>query len=66
LRTHGHCDLQFYDALGRPVRTRLAKHDGHSYLRRQTRHPWYTVEEDENDTLEEVMSESSSTTGGEA
>lgn len=66
LRAHGPCDLQFYDALGRPVRTHLAKHDGHSYLRRQTRHPWYTVEEDENDTLEEVMSESSPTAGGEA
>jgi len=66
LRAHGHCDLQFYDALGRPVHTRLATRDGYSYLRRQTRHPWYTVEEDENDTLEEVMSESSLTTGGEA
>ncbi|MHC8322398.1 SpvB/TcaC N-terminal domain-containing protein [Pseudomonas sp. GB2N2] len=67
LRESGHCDLQFYDALGRLVRTRLAKQDGHSYRRRQTRHPWYTVDEDENDTLEEVMAEqSSATTGGKA
>lgn len=67
LRESGHCDLQFYDALGRLVRTRLARQDGQSYLRRHTRHPWYTMNEDENDTLEEVMAEkSSTTTGGEA
>jgi hypothetical protein len=66
LRQFGHCDLQFYDALGRPTRTRLAKQNGLSYMRRQTRHPWYTLDEDENDTLEEVMSERLPTTGGEA
>ncbi|QZP35155.1 SpvB/TcaC N-terminal domain-containing protein [Pseudomonas sp. DR48] len=65
-RAFGHCDLQFYDALGRPTRTRLAKQSDFSYMRRQTRHPWYTVDEDENDTLEEVMAEQSSTSGGEA
>jgi len=64
-RAFGHCDLQFYDALGRPTRTRLAKLDGVSHMRRQTRHPWYTLVEDECDTLQEVMSEQSSTTAGE-
>jgi hypothetical protein len=63
-REFGHCDLQFYDALGRPTRTRLAKQDGLSYMRRHTRHPWYALDEDENDTLQEVMSEQSSTIGG--
>ncbi|MFJ2363634.1 SpvB/TcaC N-terminal domain-containing protein [Pseudomonas sp. NPDC087697] len=65
LRTFGHHDQQFYDPLGRPTHARQAKQNGVSYLRRHTRHPWYTVDEDENDTLEEIMSESS-TTGGEA
>ncbi len=65
-REFGHCDLQFYDALGRPIRTRLAEQDGFFYMRRHTRHPWYTLDEDENDTMEEVMSEQSSTTGGAA
>ena len=60
-RQFGHCDQQFYDALGRPTHTRLARQNGLSWMRRQTRHPWYTVDEDENDTLEEVM-----TAGGEA
>lgn len=65
-REFGHCDLQFYDALGRPTQTRLAKQGELSYMRRQTRHPWYTVDEDENDTLEEVMPKPLPTTGGEA
>ncbi|WP_260959770.1 SpvB/TcaC N-terminal domain-containing protein [Pseudomonas citri] len=66
LRQFGHCDQQFYDALGRPTHTRLAKQGGHSYLRRLTRHAWYTLEEDENDTLEESLSEQETVTGGEA
>ncbi|WP_207283545.1 SpvB/TcaC N-terminal domain-containing protein [Pseudomonas sp. FW300-N2F2] len=66
LRPFGHCDQQFYDALGRPTRTRLAKRDGLSYMRRHTRHPWYSVDEDENDTLHEVMSEQPATAGGAA
>ncbi|MBC3386737.1 SpvB/TcaC N-terminal domain-containing protein [Pseudomonas sp. SWRI179] len=65
-RQFGHCDQQFYDALGRPTHTRLAKQNGLSWMRRQTRHPWYTVDEDENDTLEEVMAEHAPTAGGEA
>ncbi|QGA48277.1 SpvB/TcaC N-terminal domain-containing protein [Pseudomonas brassicacearum] len=66
LRQFGHCDQQFYDALGRPTLTYLARHAGLSYMRRHTRHPWYTVDEDENDTLQEVMSEHLATNGGDA
>ncbi|WP_448091810.1 SpvB/TcaC N-terminal domain-containing protein [Pseudomonas lini] len=64
LRQFGHCDLQFYDALGRPTHTRLAKQGDISYMRRQTRHPWYTVDEDENDTLEEITPKASAISGG--
>nr|WP_324187945.1 toxin TcdB middle/N-terminal domain-containing protein [Pseudomonas pisciculturae] len=49
---HGYHDEQFYDPLGRPTHTVLAKE---GYLRRQTYHCWYTISEDENDTYEEVM-----------
>ncbi|BBH31227.1 SpvB/TcaC N-terminal domain-containing protein [Pseudomonas sp. St290] len=66
LRQFGHYDRQFYDALGRPTLTRLVRQAGVSYMRRHTRHPWYTVDEDENDTLQEVMSEHAATVGGEA
>lgn len=66
LRQFGHCDRQFYDALGRPTRTRLAALEGRSPMQRCTRHAWYTLDEDENDTLEEVMSEQTMATGGEA
>lgn len=62
LRQSGHFDQQFYDPLGRPAHTLLARQNGLCYMRRHTRHPWYTVDEDENDTLQEVMS----TTRGEA
>lgn len=51
-RQHGYCDQQFYDPLGRPTRTVLAKE---GYLRRHTYLPWYSIYEDENDTWEEVM-----------
>ncbi|MEX5593614.1 SpvB/TcaC N-terminal domain-containing protein [Pseudomonas orientalis] len=51
-RQHGYSDRQFYDPLGRPTRTVLAKED---YLRRHTYWPWYSIYEDENDTYEEVM-----------
>jgi len=64
LRQFGHCDLQFYDALGRPTHTRLAIQGELSYLRRQSRHPWYTVEEDENDTLEEIVPKTPAISGG--
>lgn len=66
LRANGCHDEQFYDPLGRLVCTRLAKQNGVSPMRRYTRHPWYTVYEDENDTLEEAMSKQATTTGGEA
>jgi hypothetical protein len=64
LRQFGHYDRQFYDALGRPTLTRLARQAGLCYMRRHTRHPWYSVDEDENDTLQEVMSEHAATAGG--
>lgn len=65
-RQFGHCDLQFYDALGRPTHTRLAKQGDVSYMRRRTRHPWYTVDEDENDTLEEISTLAPTESGGDA
>ena len=46
LRAVGPHDRQFYDALGRPAEVINAK--GH--LARQTRHPWYQINEDFNDT----------------
>ncbi|TVT84559.1 SpvB/TcaC N-terminal domain-containing protein [Pseudomonas sp. H3(2019)] len=66
LRHFGHCDLQFYDPLGRPTHTQLAKQGDRSYMRRHTRHPWYTVDEDENDTLEEITPKEPSMAGGDA
>jgi hypothetical protein len=62
LRQSGHFDQQFYDPLGRPSHRLLARKNGLCHMRRHTRHPWYTVDEDENDTLQEVMSAA----GGEA
>ena len=64
LRQSGHFDQHFYDPLGRPSHVLLARQNGLAYLRRHTRHPWYTVDEDENDTLQEVLSEHAATTGG--
>lgn len=63
LRQFGHCDQQFYDPLGRPSHMRLASRGGVALLRRHTRHPWYTFDEDENDTLEEITAEQDPTTG---
>lgn len=51
-RQHGYYDQQFYDPLGRPTHTVLAKE---GYLRRHTFLPWYSIYEDENDTWEEVL-----------
>ncbi len=53
LRLSGYNDQQFYDPLGREVRVLTAK----GYLRRQTYHPWYSINEDENDTWEEMQGE---------
>ncbi|WP_460131350.1 SpvB/TcaC N-terminal domain-containing protein [Pseudomonas sp. S1_E04] len=50
-RQHGYYDRQFYDPLGRPTRTVLAKE---GYMRRHTYLSWYSIYEDENDTWEEV------------
>ncbi|MEN2397582.1 SpvB/TcaC N-terminal domain-containing protein [Pseudomonas halotolerans] len=64
LRQSGHFDQHFYDPLGRPSHVLLARQNGLVYRRRHTRHPWYTVDEDENDTLQEVLSEHAATAGG--
>ncbi|AKK00380.1 toxin [Pseudomonas chlororaphis] len=56
LRQCGHFDQHVHDPLGRLTHTWLARQDDLCYLRRHTRHPWYSVDEDENDTLQEVMS----------
>ncbi len=60
-RMFGFFDRQFYDPLGRPTRTVLAKDE---YLRRHTYFPWYSIYEDENDTWEEVKA-ARAMTGGE-
>ncbi|MGN8343413.1 SpvB/TcaC N-terminal domain-containing protein [Pseudomonas sp. SMV71] len=62
LRQCGDFDQHVHDPLGRLSHTLLASQGGLRYLRRHTRHPWYIVDEDENDTLQEVMS----TRGGDA
>lgn len=46
LRRFWHCDTQFYDPLGRPIRTVTAS----AGQRQNTYWAWYTVSEDENDT----------------
>ena len=66
LRLFGHYDLQFYDPLGRLTCTRLAKQGDLSYLRRTTRHPWFNVDEDENDTLEDITPKNTSAAGGDS
>lgn len=50
LRELGYSDRQFYDPLGRPTRTLTAA----GLMRRTTYWAWYTVNEDENDTYEDV------------
>ncbi|MGX5056536.1 SpvB/TcaC N-terminal domain-containing protein [Enterobacter asburiae] len=47
LHSLGYADTHFYDPLEREIRVRTAK----GYLRRQYYYPWFTVSEDENDTL---------------
>ncbi len=57
-RQFGYYDQQFYDPLGRPSRTVMAKE---GYLRRYTYRPWYSLFEDENDTWEEVLAQQGKT-----
>ncbi|EOG6408889.1 hypothetical protein ACLG3E_001806 [Salmonella enterica subsp. diarizonae serovar 11:k:z53] len=47
MRTNGYSDTHYYDATGRNIRTVTAK----GYLRRNTYYAWFTVAEDENDTV---------------
>ncbi|MDT3232372.1 SpvB/TcaC N-terminal domain-containing protein [Pseudomonas sp. rhizo25] len=51
MRELGHSDRQFYDPLGRPTKTLTAA----GFMRRTTYWAWYTVNEDENDTYEELQ-----------
>ena len=50
MRELGHSDRQLYDPLGRPTQTFTAG----GFMRRTTYWAWYTVNEDENDTHEEL------------
>ncbi len=50
MRELGHSDRQFYDPLGRPTQAFTAG----GFMRRTTYWAWYTVNEDENDTCEEM------------
>ncbi|WPN96611.1 SpvB/TcaC N-terminal domain-containing protein [Pseudomonas sp. MUP55] len=50
MRKLGHSDRQLYDPLGRPTQTFTAA----GFMRRTTYWAWYTVNEDENDTYEEL------------
>ncbi|CAH2935954.1 MAG: hypothetical protein CPSOU_6766 [uncultured Paraburkholderia sp.] len=47
MRACGYADTHFHDATGREVQVLTAK----GYLRRRSFFPWFTVDEDENDTL---------------
>ncbi|MFB9159368.1 SpvB/TcaC N-terminal domain-containing protein [Chromobacterium violaceum] len=47
MRAVGYADLHYYDPLGREIEVKTAK----GYLRRWGYFPWFTVFEDENDTL---------------
>jgi hypothetical protein len=50
-RTWGYADTHYYDPLGREIAVVTAL----NYLRRVRFFPWFSMAEDENDTLEEVM-----------
>ena len=52
IRNWGYADTHYYDALGREIRVVTAL----GYLRRHSDYPWFSVDEDENDTLSEVLS----------
>ncbi|MCL6703595.1 SpvB/TcaC N-terminal domain-containing protein [Pseudomonas sp. T1.Ur] len=58
LRELGYSDRQFHDPLGRPTRTLTAN----GCMRRVTYWAWYTVNEDENDTWEEMQGDTTETT----
>lgn len=49
MRTAGYADTHFYDAPGREIKVVRA---GSGYQIRQQYFPWFTVSEDENDTLD--------------
>jgi len=51
LQEIGLCDRQYYDPLNRPIILLTAG----GYMRRQTRWPWCSIDEDENDTANELF-----------
>jgi hypothetical protein len=54
LVTNGYSDTNYYDALGRNTHTVTALMNpdrNQGYVRRMTYYPWFTVAEDENDTI---------------
>lgn len=53
----GYADTHYYDPLGREVAVVTAL----GYLRRAQYFPWFTIAEDENDTLQEVMASQAAT-----
>jgi hypothetical protein len=54
-RTQAYADTHCFDAAGRKVRVLTAA----GYLRRTQYFPWFTVQEDENDTAQEVTARAS-------
>ncbi|WP_223518972.1 SpvB/TcaC N-terminal domain-containing protein [Pseudomonas sp. GL-B-19] len=50
-REWGYADTHYYDPVGREYQVTTAL----GYLRRTSFYPWFTIAEDENDTLQEVM-----------
>lgn len=52
MRQWGYADTYYYDPLGRECEVVTAL----GYLRRMRYYPWFTIAEDENDTLNEVQS----------
>ncbi|MCP1489890.1 hypothetical protein J3D48_006300 [Pseudomonas fluorescens] len=51
VRQWGYADTHYYDPVGREHQVMTAL----GYLRRAQFYPWFTVTEDENDTLQEIM-----------
>ncbi|MFJ2715366.1 hypothetical protein ACIOZM_31770, partial [Pseudomonas sp. NPDC087346] len=50
-RQWGYADTHYYDPVGREYQVMTAL----GYWRRTRFYPWFTVAEDENDTLQDVM-----------
>jgi hypothetical protein len=62
VRQWGYADTHHFDPLGREYQVITAR----GYMRRTHIYPWFTVAEDENDTLQEVMSNAQAAPGSPA